>query len=250
MDTANLSEKIEAVLLDRYSINEADYLHQLIFDDNKTKEDVLAFMAYVFKCEQEDIETDIDLFEQAVENISKKKTAEHIILSAKVAVGDIVFFLINGKVHEARIHQIIYSFDAVSYEVDIAKIGTQTIVYTTDKEILPSERMYASIEDMINERPLPIIKHMFEDMLKQRGYTITEHENKLCLTLYYWNGCCAKPCYIDTAYINIRIRYNALFIETNELYKELGEMPIKDLYNSVAACNSANHMILYRLEDE
>lgn len=57
-------EKICALLDQLFSMHEADYLYNLIFDENKEPEDVLNFLDYIWKCEGQGIDTDIDHYEK------------------------------------------------------------------------------------------------------------------------------------------------------------------------------------------
>lgn len=61
-------EKLEEILLDKFSIHESDYLIRLITDENKTTEDVQSFLRYCNKCSQFDIPSDIDEFEKVTNN--------------------------------------------------------------------------------------------------------------------------------------------------------------------------------------
>lgn len=55
--------KIEALLMERFSIHETDYLLNMITDEEKTEADIKNFTKYVSECNKNDIETDIEEYE-------------------------------------------------------------------------------------------------------------------------------------------------------------------------------------------
>lgn len=59
-------EKLSALLDRLFSLHEADYIYNLIFDDDKDVDDVLKFVDYIHKCEREDIDTNIDDYENGL----------------------------------------------------------------------------------------------------------------------------------------------------------------------------------------
>lgn len=68
MDVKKVIEKVSALLDEKYSMHEADYLYNLICDDTKTTEDILNFDTYVVKCGNKGVDTDIDAYERSLTN--------------------------------------------------------------------------------------------------------------------------------------------------------------------------------------
>lgn len=62
--TALEIEKLEEILLEKFSIHEADYLIRLITDEDKTTEDVQSFLTYCYDCSVLDTDSDIAEFEK------------------------------------------------------------------------------------------------------------------------------------------------------------------------------------------
>ena len=203
MNSEKMSEKIEAILVEKYSIGEADYLHQMIFDDECTKEDVVAFMDYVHQCSKQDTETDIDAFDKALQEMRKNDQEDRdMVACLNVKVNQRVYFEMNGSIYEGTVKQIKYSHDAVVYDIEVQQIGTMvTLKYDNNTKFGEDNTMFASVMDVFNGCPIAMTNVPFTDLLKQCGFTIKNG----CVLLYYWSGTCPISYYANPSLFVIKL---------------------------------------------
>lgn len=244
-----ISEKIESILLDRYSIGEADYLHQMVFDDECTKEDVLSFMDYVSQCEKQDMECDIDKFSQLLQEVhEKRKSMKYVISCFALKANDKVYIVMNNAIYEGRVQAITYNYDCVSYLIKFAEIGLKTLAYGQDTTLKDDNTLYASIEDVANNKPLQLTEVNFEHLLQSYGYTTTAENGEKYAIVYCWSDGSFKPI-IENFVINISLFVIWVFPNSYTIELDNDMLKGKTLYPSAIICMKEHKPIIYSLDE-